>query len=131
THEVERLKARRLDRFLHVHSELDDVQQHLDERLILVIAAGRREHHERFAVLEHKSWSEGDPRALARLKNVRMTFFQKERLHTLAEQDASVTGYDCRKPRTRRSRAEQITVLVDDVDAGGVVCALGFGHFRL
>src|SRR5207245_7319766 len=36
------LESRRLDGFLRRHAELDDVQQHLHERLVLIIAAGRR-----------------------------------------------------------------------------------------
>ena len=46
------LKARRLHRFLRRHPEIDNVQQHLQHGLVLVVAARRRKREERLAVFQ-------------------------------------------------------------------------------
>ena len=45
-----RVEARSFDCFLWIHAELDDVEQHLQQRLILIVSAGRRKNHERLAI---------------------------------------------------------------------------------
>src|SRR5262245_44227263 len=39
THQVQCLKPWGLNRFLHIHSEFDDVEYNLDKRLILIVSA--------------------------------------------------------------------------------------------
>src|SRR5215218_396325 len=98
-YEVESLKAGGLDGLLHVHAELDDIQQDLNERLVLVVAARGRKHDEWLSVLEHKRGRERYARALAGLKHVRVAFFEKERLHPLAHQHARVARDNGGQPR--------------------------------
>src|ERR1700730_7158379 len=43
-------KSWRLDRLLHVHAEIDQVQKELQRPLILLVTAGRAEGEERIAV---------------------------------------------------------------------------------
>ena len=53
---VLRVKARCFNSFLRVHAKLDYVQEDLQQRLVLVVAARSAQHHERFAAFEHKRW---------------------------------------------------------------------------
>src|SRR6185503_10485396 len=60
-----------------------------------------------------------------------MAFLKQERLHALSQQHAGVARNHRREPRARWSSAKQVAVLVDDVDAGCIVSALGFRYRRL
>src|SRR5215472_1432832 len=51
--EMLRLKARRFNRHLRRHTEIDHVQQSLQERLILVVPAGRRKRKEGLTVFQN------------------------------------------------------------------------------
>src|SRR4051812_31240411 len=63
-HRVEGIDARRFDGALHVHAEIDDVEQHEEDLLILTVAAGRADGEERLAVLEDHRRRQRGPRAL-------------------------------------------------------------------
>src|SRR5439155_13743072 len=86
--EVRRREARRLDRVLHRHAELDEVQEHLQRPLILLIAALSAENHRRRAVAQHERRRERRPWALSGNEGVRVTRNEEERLHARPEREA-------------------------------------------
>jgi len=92
--------VRRLTSLLHVHPELDHVQEELEEILILGVAALDRETQERFPLLQGDTRRECDARALARRDDVErvLRFIQHETLHPLAHANASVAGDAGGKP---------------------------------
>ena len=64
--EAEGREARRLDRLLDIHAEMEGVQEHLQHRLHLHVAARRAERHDA-AVVAHRDRRVGrEPRPLAR-----------------------------------------------------------------
>src|SRR5213078_5135156 len=56
------LEAWGLDGFLRGHAEFDDIQHHLQQSLVLIVAAGRGEREERLAILEYDGRAERDAR---------------------------------------------------------------------
>src|SRR5205085_3061466 len=95
---LEAVDVRRFGRLLHVHAELDDVQEELQEVLILTVAALHGETEEGLAVLQGERRRERDARALARLYDVEgiLSRVGHEALRSLAETHARVSRDDRR-----------------------------------
>ena len=68
---VQRVDARRLDRLLDVLAEHDHLQQHVQDLLILAVAARRADREERLAVLQHDRRRQRGARPLAADEHVR------------------------------------------------------------
>ena len=66
THVMLGIKARGFDSFLRIHAELDNIKQHLQQALILIVAARRAQDHEWLAIFEHQRRSQGNAWTLAR-----------------------------------------------------------------
>src|SRR2546421_8485998 len=60
------IKARSFDSFLRIHAELDNIKQHLQQALILIVTARRAQDHEWLAIFEHQRRSQGNAWTLAR-----------------------------------------------------------------
>ncbi len=116
-----RVYGGRVERFLHVHTEIDDVQEELQRPLVLLVAAGRAKGQPRLAVAQCQRRREGRARALARDQRVRMTLVQVKHLAARAEREAQALD-DWRRadPTATRRGREQIAPTIDDVDVGGI-----------
>src|SRR5262245_59700419 len=88
------VEPRSFDSFLRIHPELDDVQENLQQSLILIVAAGRAQYHERLTVLENQRRRKGDARTFAGRDYVRTVGIGQRRLQTLPHQDAGISGND-------------------------------------
>ena len=107
---MQRVDARRLDRRLHVHAEVDDVQQHEQDLLVLAVAARRADREERLAVLQHDGRRQRGPRPLAAGEDVRARRIEMERLHPVAHRHAGAPGDEraAEQPAGARRRGEEI-----------------------
>ena len=118
---VLRVKPRSFHSLLRVHAKLNNIEQHLKQRLILIVTAGRAQDHVWLATPEHQRRRERDARALTGRDHV-WTFRIGERgLQALAHQNTRVAGNNCRQPGAARRSTKKIAVFVDYVDAGRVV----------
>ena len=81
-------KARRLDRFLHVHPEVDKIQEKLKRPLILLIAAGRAEGEEGFGATRRDRGGQRGARAFARSQSIGMSLIETEGLNASSERKA-------------------------------------------
>ena len=99
-------RARRLDRGLRVHAEIDDVRQepHMARRLVL--AAHHPERHRHPAVLHQHRRDDRVHRPLARRRLVRMPGLQREPRAAVVEQDAALRRRDPR-PEAVEDRVDQ------------------------
>ena len=118
---VLRLEATRLNRLLRIHPKLDQVEEHLQQRLILVVPARRREGREGLAPLQHDRRREGNPRALARPQLIRMARLQEEALQPVRDGNPRLAGEKGRQPCPARRRREDVPRRIDDVDTRRVV----------
>jgi hypothetical protein len=71
--EASRGDARGLDSLLRRHAVGRDVEEHLEHGLLLDVAAGRAERHERAAVAEHHGRRGREPRPLAGSHDARVS----------------------------------------------------------
>ena len=108
------VEVRGLDRLLHGHAELDDVEEELQEVLVLPVAALDREAQIRPAVLEREARRERDARALAGLEHVERALgaVEHEALHALAHPDAGAAGDGRRNPSAARRHGDDPALLV-------------------
>src|SRR5215469_3753447 len=98
------MKARKIYRFLYVHSEIDHVQYHLKHRSDDARSAGRSDDHKELAIAGENRGSHRRKRALARLNRVdfalhqpeyiRRTRFRREVVHLIVEQEARAGDRD-------------------------------------
>ncbi len=116
-----RVKAWSFDRLLRIHAKFDHVEQHLQQRLILIVPAGRAQNHEWLAFFENQRRRQSDARTFARRDHVGTARISQRRLQTLAHQNARVARHHGRQPRAARRRAEHVAVFVDHIDAGRVI----------
>src|SRR5262249_31750606 len=130
-YQVQSLKSRRFNRLLYAHVELQDVQQHLQQRLVLVVSARRGQYKKRLTILENQCWVQCYARPLSGLEYIRMPGFEETRLHALAHQYAAVASYQCGQPRTERRSAEHDSIFVHRIHASRIVGPLGLGYRRL
>ena len=130
--EVQRLHARALERAVQVRipvvPELDDAQERLEDRLLLIVAARRADAHHRHVALEDDARCQRVARAGAGAELVRPRLVEPELLAADAHADAGVAEDDgAVDPAAARRHIEDVAVLVDhrDVrrvlhDAGGI-----------
>ena len=85
---MQRVDARRFDGRLHVHAEIEDVEQHEQNLLILAVAARRADREERLAVLEDDGRRQRRARPLAAGEHVRARRIEVECLHPVAHRHA-------------------------------------------
>ena len=98
------MKARRVDRFLHVHAVVDDVEQGLQHGRDDAAAAGRAEHHHQLAALADDGRAHRAERPLAGRDRVRFALHQAvavrhaelggEVVHLVVEQHAGARRGD-------------------------------------
>ena len=115
--EVLGLEARGFHCLLRIHAEVEDVQQHLQQRLVLIVAARRRQRQERLPVFEHHGRAQGHARTLARRELIRMPRREQKRLQAApngmpvspaitdgsqAPLGVAETALPMRSPRSRR-----------------------------
>ena len=86
--------ARRLAGFLNVHSEINQIDQHLRMALGLVITAHHAERHPRLAILHHERWNQRVQRPLMGTNLVRVGGPEREERSTIVENDACVSRHD-------------------------------------
>ena len=88
-----RLEARRLDSFLRRHTELDDIQEHLQHCLILIVAARSRHGHHGLPIFHHQGRAERNARSLSGSELIRMPVLKNERLQTRTERNSGPVSY--------------------------------------
>ena len=115
---MQRVDARRLDGRLHVHAEIDDVEQDEQDLLVLAVAARRADREERLAVLEDDRRRQRRPRPLAAGEHVRARRIEVERLHPVAHRHAGRAGDEraAEQPARARRGREQVAVGVRDLE---------------
>ena len=101
--EVARPHGRRVERLLHVHAELDVVQEELQRHLLLAVAARRAEDHVRLPVACHERRRERRPGALARLQRVGPRRVQVEHLPPRPDRGSPAPVRPARRAASRRS----------------------------
>src|SRR5215813_1982438 len=119
--EVLCIEARCFDCLLWIHAKLDYVQEHLKERLILIITARSAEYHKRFATLQDERGRQCDSRSFTWGDYIWTVRIGQRGLQTLAHQDSSIAGDHGRQPRPTWSCAKKIPIFVNHVHASRVV----------
>src|SRR5690242_8834908 len=106
-------EARRFDCFLHTHPEVHEVEKKLQGPLVLLVAPGRSERHERFAVSRGDRGGERGTRPFARPERIGMAFVEVEGLHTRTERKAQrVHHRRAGNPSAARGNRDHIAVAV-------------------
>ena len=110
----------RLARLLHGHTELDDVEEELQQVLVLRIATLNGKTEEQLAILQRQRRRERDAWSFSRDKDVEwvLGFVENEALHALAHADSGVTRNACRKPATARRDGNRPTFVVSGLNGG-------------
>ena len=99
--------------------ELDDVEERLQDRLVLVVAAGRAQRHQRLAVLEHQARRQRVARPRPRPDLVGAGLVEPELLAAHAHADAGVAeDHRAGHPAAARRGVEDVAGLVDDRPCG-------------
>ena len=113
--------VRRFDRLLHVHAELDHVQEELQQVLVLGVAALHRERKKRLPVLQREAGRQCHARPLPRDDHVEriVARVDDELLRALADADSRVTGDDRGNPAARRRHRDHPAGRVGGFDRGG------------
>ena len=108
----------RFHRLLHVHPELHDVEEKLQQILILAVASLYGKRQERFPVFERHARRQGGPRPLARLDDVErvLGFVEHETLHALTHPDAGAARQCGRNPAAARCDRDDPTVGVSGLN---------------
>src|SRR5262249_17270263 len=119
---VQRVDPRRLDRLLDVLVEHEYLQEHVEDLLILAVAAWRTDGQERLSVFQDQRGRERRPWPFATDEHVRAQGIQVEDGHAIRERYASIASHESatEQPPGARRGAEEVAVLVDDVDAGRI-----------
>src|SRR5229473_7764580 len=127
---MQRLDARPFERLVEVRipvgPELHDIEKRLQDRLVLVVAAGRADRHEGLTVAQHDAWRQriAWPRPRAQLGGT--GFVEPELLAAYAHADPGVAqDHSAADPAAARCRVEDVAVAVDDGDVGGVLRRAG------
>ena len=122
TMEMLRVDARGLDGLLDGKAVDEDVQQHHQNLLILIVAAGRADRQERLAVPQHDSRRQGGARSFPTDQNIGTVRVQIKDRHAVAERHARIARHigAAQQPAGTRGATEQIALLVDHFDGGGV-----------
>ena len=115
-----RRDARRLDGGLQIHAEDRGVQEDLEHGLLLDVATGRAERHEKPAVGERHRRRRSQARPLARRDHARMLRVQPA-LRPARRHDAADPGDDGRiDVRIARCGREAVARFIDDPDVARV-----------
>ncbi len=125
------LEARGLDGFLRTHVEVDDIEQHLQHCLILVVPARGGHGEVGLAVFNHQRGAERHAGTFAGRELIRVARRGDERLQPGRERNARITGNHRWQPRAARRCGENVAILIDDVHTRSVVddserCATGW-----
>src|SRR5688572_190981 len=110
----------RFDRLLHVHAELHDVQEELQQVLILRIAALHREREERLPVLQRETRRQRDTGALAGPNHVERIVgrVDDKLLRALTQADAGASRDHRGNPAARRRNGHHPARGVGGLDRG-------------
>ena len=119
---MQRVDPRRLDRGLHVETEVDDVQQDEQDLLVLAVAAGCADREKRLAVLQHDGRSERRPRTFTAGEHVRAGGLEPECLHPVAHRHTGVARDKraAEQPSGTRRGRKQISRRIGHLDRGGI-----------
>ena len=110
--------------------KLDNIEEGLQNRLVLIVAARCAQGHERLSVLQYDARRQGVPRARSGTQLRGAFRIQPELFTADAHADASVTqNHGAGNPAAARRAVEDVAVLVDDGDVGGVLDA-AIHHLR-
>src|SRR6266540_4575125 len=124
--EVQRLHTRPLECRVKIRiprvPELDGAQERLENRLILVVAAGSADGHHRLIAFEHETRRERIAGASAWAQLIRSRLVQPELLAADAHADAGLAENDrAVDPATAWRDVEDVAVFVDDGDMSRVL----------
>ena len=120
------MDARRVDRLLHVHAVVDDVEDRLDRDRDDARAAWAADHHEQLAVLRDDGRAHRGQRPLARRDGILLALHQAEHVrrarlggevvHLVVEEEAGVAGdhLGAEQRVDRVGHRHRVAVLVDD-----------------
>ena len=110
------------DGLLHVHAEIDHVDQSLQGDHHLVVAARTSRNHERLTVLHHERALQRAAGPLSGLKRVGLTANQRVIVATAVEDDSRISHHDSRSEQAVKAglEAHHVAVLIDDCDVAGV-----------
>src|SRR5207248_2254771 len=95
-------ETRRCHRLLGAQAEFDDIEEQLQRRLVLAVAAGHADGERRPAVLQSERWRERDAWTLAGLNAVGMARPGVEALQPAAEPDPRVADQHATEAAGRR-----------------------------
>ena len=114
--------ARGLAGFLHVHAEVDQVDEHLRVSLRLHVAAHDAERQPRLAVLHHHRRHERVKRTLVRRDLIGVSGPEVEEAAAVLQQDAGVAGHDARAEvvEERLNQRHDVALAVGDGQVDGV-----------
>ena len=108
--------ARRFDRLLHLHAEQVDVEEDLQHRLGLHVAAGRAERHFHLARLNGDRRARRESRPLAGGHARRMIGVAPVLAAARRRNDAQLRHHRCVVRSVARRRREHVAMPVDDTD---------------
>src|ERR1041384_8519678 len=93
--EVGRLKPRPFECLVQIgipcRPEFDDIEECLQNRLVLIVAAGRSQRHERLAVLQNNAWRQCVTRSSAWMQLRGTIRIEPEMLSANAHPDAGIS----------------------------------------
>jgi hypothetical protein len=115
--------GRLFQRFLHVETELGDVQEKLQLCLRLRIRAWSTERDPRFAVAQRHRRVDRLPDALSRLERVDILGIQVEVAHAIVHHEPAALHDDAAAEPAQQARRDRhhVVILVDDRKVGGQV----------
>ena len=98
---------------------MDNVQKHLQQSLILIVASGRGKNHERLAIFQNERRCERDARAFTRRDDVGAVRISQSGLQSLTHQHACIAKDDVLARARILKKGRRVNVgEVDLVDAG-------------
>src|SRR3990172_8159995 len=96
----------RFERLLHVHPELDDVEEELELGLGLGVGPGRAEHEIGLLVLQCERGVDRVARSLARRKHVRVTVVEEKIRHPVVEKVAGAFDHHAAPESREKARGD-------------------------
>jgi hypothetical protein len=115
------LEHGRVDRFLQVHPVMQMAQGESQGPLVLIVAAGRTEHHVGRAVAQYQIDRQRRARPSAGRERRRKALFEPEHLGAAGQAETELRdGGGGVQPTARGRRRDHVAVTVDDIEMTGV-----------
>src|ERR1051326_1963610 len=105
-------KARRFSRLLHVHAEVDEINQNLGMSLRLIIAAHDAERPDRLAVLKQHAGNQRMERSLSRGYDIGMPRIQFKQCAPILQDNACITRDESRTKALKKAIDERNSVVI-------------------